>query len=123
MQRVLIVDDDKAFVDGMEIALRSKERMIYRAYGVQDAIDVLKREKEMKLICSDYEMRDGTFINLMEFIKKQKIRCQAIVISGRDDSKDVVKMKKVGAREIFDKGSFNIQEIKMSVTNILKSLG
>lgn len=32
MQRVLIVDDDKAFVDGMGIALRSKERMIYRAY-------------------------------------------------------------------------------------------
>lgn len=119
MQRVLIVDDDNAFVDGMEMVLRSKERMIYKAYGVQEAIDILKSEKEVELICSDYEMRDGTFINLMEFIKKQKIRCQAIVISGHDESKDVAKMKKAGAREVFDKGSFNIQEIRISVTNIL----
>lgn len=43
MQRILIVDNDSAFAHGMEIALGNKERKIYTAYGVKEALRILKK--------------------------------------------------------------------------------
>lgn len=34
MQRLLIVDDDIVFVNGMEMVLKNEERIIYKAHSV-----------------------------------------------------------------------------------------
>lgn len=82
MQRILIVDNDSAFAHGMEIALGNKERKIYTAYGVKEALRILKEEdKRPDLICSDYQMYDGTVIDLMSYIKEYGMGCPVIVIS------------------------------------------
>ena len=71
MQRLLIVDDDIVFVNGMEMVLKNEERIIYKAHSVKEAVAILKEEdKKLDLICADYQMHDGPFIDLMEHIKK-----------------------------------------------------
>lgn len=98
MQRILIVDNDSVFVHGMEIALDNKEREIYTAYGVKEALRILKEEdKRPDLICSDYQMYDGTVIDLMRYIKEYGMGCPVIVISGHDEEHYREKIENAGA--------------------------
>lgn len=123
MQRLLIVDDDIIFVNGMEMVLKNEERIIYKAHSVKEAVAILKEEdKKLDLICSDYQMHDGTFIDLMEHIKKYGIKCPVIVISGHSEEEYVEKIKKAGAVLLFDKGFLEIQKIRKSVSDILRSV-
>ena len=66
MKRILLVDDDETFRYALS-ELLSKEFEVLKSSGVKDALEKLKKDS-VDLICSDYNMRDGTGLDLLENI-------------------------------------------------------
>lgn len=58
LKRILLVDDDKTFRYALS-ELLSKEFEVLKSFGVKDALKKLETAS-VDLICSDYNMRDGT---------------------------------------------------------------
>lgn len=69
MKRILLVDDDKTFRYALS-ELLSKEFEVLKSSGVKDALEKLKKDS-VDLICSDYNMRDGTGLDLLRSCRKE----------------------------------------------------
>ena len=122
MYALLIVDDDMCFAKGLEILLRNQKRVIYKAYSVKEAIEIIKEHNEsLDLICSDYAMRDGTCIDLMEYIKVQNINCPVIVISARDEEEYIKQAQSSGVALYIPKIPLETQKIRESISYILQN--
>ena len=57
---------------------------VYTATGVKDALRLLEHQK-VEAICSDYNMRDGTGLDLLEEIRQKGITVPFLLMSGDDD--------------------------------------
>lgn len=64
MKRLLIVDDDFEFLRFLSSILK-KQYQTYEATGVQEAIKLLE-SVTVDAICSDFNMRDGTGLELLK---------------------------------------------------------
>ena len=64
MRKLLIIDDNLDFLGFLTSALE-KYFEVYTATGVKDALRLLEHQK-VEAICSDYNMRDGTGLDLLE---------------------------------------------------------
>ena len=118
MKKILVVDDDTTFLSGMKIALSKNDRQIETAKNVGRAIEIL-RENKTDLICSDYDMPDGTALNLLEFVKNKNMNIPVIIISGRDEEKYVKNALDMGVVEYFSKGNFSLEKIRKCIASIL----
>lgn len=64
MRKLLVIDDNLGFLGFLTSALE-KYFEVYTATGVKDALRLLEHQK-VEAICSDYNMRDGTGLDLLE---------------------------------------------------------
>lgn len=95
MKKLLIVEDDAAFLRILSDAL-SKQFQIYDARGVNDALHNLEKNK-VDLICSDYNMLDGTGLDLLRQLNKSGQKIPFILMSGIEDSFVVNSVRSYGA--------------------------
>ena len=73
--RVLIVDDDIATVDVVQNSIDWKKlgvRETFSAYNISHAKKILS-EHEVDIIISDIEMPQGSGIELLEWLREQKM--------------------------------------------------
>lgn len=84
MKKLLIVEDDATFLRILSDTL-SKQFQIYEARGVNDALHNLEKNK-VDLICSDYNMLDGTGLDLLRQLNKSGQKIPFILMSGIEDS-------------------------------------
>lgn len=94
-KKILIVDDDDTFRH-LFAELLNKEFEAYEAVGVYDAIKMLET-MTVDLICSDYNMRDGTGLDLLQVCKERNI-CVPFILMSADDGKGL--SRKAGLRGI-----------------------
>lgn len=73
MKRILLVDDDKTFRYALS-ELLSKEFEVLKSFGVKDALKKLETAS-VDLICSDYNMRDGTGLDLLHSCRESIRKC------------------------------------------------
>lgn len=81
---LLIVDDEEIEVDLIQRLVEKSDvkfAHIYRAYGVREAIDILKKHLVAIVIC-DIEMPDGSGHDLTEWIRNRKMDIQVIFSTG-----------------------------------------
>lgn len=83
MKRILIVDDSIEFL-GLLSSILKKHFQIYEATGVQEAIKLLEAVT-VDAICSDFNMRDGTGLELLKMLHQQDIRIPFMLMSASDD--------------------------------------
>ena len=83
MRKLLIIDDNLDFLGFLASALE-KYFEVYTATGVKDALRLLEHQK-VEAICSDYNMRDGTGLDLLEEIRQKGITVPFLLMSGDDD--------------------------------------
>jgi DNA-binding response OmpR family regulator len=96
---VLILDDDP---DVLEINIDFLNRLEHKKYQTCSSVSEAKKlvsEKDFDLLLLDWNLADGTCIDLIEFIrsKKDKIRLNSaliIAITGRDDVDDIMNLLK-----------------------------
>ena len=94
MKKVLLVDDDVSFLRILSDAL-SPNFEIDTATGILDALSVLA-DKSIDCICSDFSMKDGTGLELMEQVNQKGIHVPFILLSGMEDSIEIkLALKKV----------------------------
>ena len=89
MRKILVVDDNLDYLELLASVL-GKYFEVHEATGVKDALRVLG-DKEIEAICSDYNMRDGTGLDLLEKVRQKGITIPILLMSG--DGDHVLKQK------------------------------
>ena len=82
MKRILLVDDDETFRYALSECLK-KEFEIFESSGVKDALKKLEKAS-VDLICSDYNMRDGTGLDLLHSCRERNISVPFMLMSAYD---------------------------------------
>lgn len=84
MKKVLIVEDDVMFLKLLSDVL-SKQLQVYETCGVREALHNLE-ENTVDLICSDYNLPDGTGLELLEQLCRNGKSIPFLLMSGIEDS-------------------------------------
>ena len=72
MKRILVVDDNTEFLQVLSSVLSGDFDTI-KATGVKEALDILQAIT-VDAICSDFNMRDGTGLDLLETIRQKDLK-------------------------------------------------
>ena len=83
MKKILIVDDDIDFLDLLSRLLKKKYH-IYKATGINEALRMIE-DNTLDAICSDFNMKDGTGLELLEIIRNKGIQLPFLLMSGNED--------------------------------------
>ncbi len=84
MKRILVVDDNTEFLQTLSTVLSGDFDTI-KATGVMDALNTLKTIT-VDAICSDFNMKDGTGLDLLEKIRQKGLKTPFLLMSC-DDSR------------------------------------
>lgn len=95
MKKILIVDDDKSFLQCLSSIVR-KQFQMYEATGVNDALKVLETVA-VDAICSDFNMRDGTGLELLKRLRLEGVHIPFLLMSGFDDTDIINETHSFGA--------------------------
>lgn len=94
--KILLIDDNQAVLNFLRILLLQKER--YDVTILQDstkAFDLLKNNK-FDLLILDIDMPDVSGIDILKFIKKEKIELITLVLTGVEDIDIAISAMKLG---------------------------
>lgn len=80
MKKILIVDDNLEFLRLLSSLLEQDQLLIYKAAGVQEAIELLENTT-VDAICSDYGMRDGTGLELFQKLRLRDVKIPFMIMS------------------------------------------
>lgn len=95
MKKLLLVDDDTAFLQLLSSMLQ-QDFQVYEATGITEALKTLDTVP-VHAICSDFNMRDGTGIELLEKLHHENIKIPFLLMSGDNDCRLVDITKRYGA--------------------------
>ena len=123
MAKILIVDDEQNIRNILRESLKKDEHEIYEAGTGQEASDILN-SNQIELLITDLVMPGKTGLDLIMEVKENYPDLTIIAISGgggingRFDYLPIAQL--IGANNIIKK-PFSINDIKQSVTNLLKA--
>lgn len=83
MKKILLVDDDRDFLQLLSSMLQ-RDFQVYEATGITEALKILDTVP-VNAICSDFNMQDGTGIQLLEKIRYADIKIPFLLMSGNDN--------------------------------------
>ena len=115
MKRILIVDDNTEYLQILSTVLSGDFDTI-KATGVMDALNTLQIIA-VDAICSDFNMKDGTGLDLLETIRQKGLKTPFLLISG-DDSMALEQKAKLYYGDFYCKTDFDlVEKIKALVNN------
>lgn len=118
MESILVVDDDKEIVEAIEIYLMQESFKVYKAYDGMEALDILKKAEDIKLVVLDIMMPklDGihTAMKIREFST-----VPIIFLSAKSEDSDKVLGLNIGADDYITK-PFNPLELVARVKSNIR---
>ena len=115
MKRILVVDDNTEYLQVLSSVLSGDFDTI-KATGVKEALDILQAVT-VDAICSDFNLKDGTGLGLLEKIRHKGLRTPFLLMSG-DDSRTLEQKAKLYYGGFCCKTDFDlIRKIKALVSN------
>lgn len=99
-KKILIVNDDETFRH-LFAELLNKEFEAYEAVSVYDALKVLETIT-VDMICSDYNMRDGTGLDLLQVCKERNI-CVPFILMSADEGNGLSRKAELSGIAFCDK--------------------
>ena len=133
MKRILVVDDNTEFLQTLSTVLSGDFDTI-KATGVKEALDILQAVT-VDAICSDFNMKDGTGLDLLEKIRQKDdvmdVRLEVsarnpkatepytpVLLMSGDDSRALEQKTKLYYGDFCCKTDFDlIRKIKVLVSN------
>ena len=97
LARVLIVDDEKNFTDGIASLLGDYDFECFVAYNGRDALNVLK-EKKIDVMITDLLMPEIDGIELLKRVRVQYPNIQSIVMTAHGGQKENKIVRELGAK-------------------------
>lgn len=106
MKKILIVDDDIDFLHLLSLVLE-EQFQTYEAAGVSEALKILDAVA-VDAICSDFDMKDGTGLDLLKAVVQKGTETPFMLLSGTDDNRIICEAEKYGAQfcDKLDSGMF-----------------
>ena len=94
--RILIVDDEKDFVEMLSLRLKEMGEKVESAYSGQEALEVLA-EKNIDVIILDIKMPGMDGIEVLKVVKKRFPLVEVILLTGHGTTETAVEGMKLGA--------------------------
>ena len=94
--RVLLVDDEKEFVDSLSLRLELREFEAKTSYSGDEALSLLQKE-DVDVVILDVLMPGKDGIETLTEIKKQKPLVQVIMLTGNATVETAISGMKLGA--------------------------
>ena len=103
MYRILIIDDSPADCEemGRRLTCFGVERVT--AMSLKSAKELLKKSSYRDIIICDYKLPDGTSVELLEWLAKNRIYRDVIVVSDMPDNPLSIEAFRAGAKDYIQK--------------------
>ena len=103
MYRILIIDDSPADCEDLERKLSCFEVERATAMSLKSAKELLKKSSYRDIIICDYKLTDGTSVELLEWLAKNRIYRDVIVVSDMPDNPLSIEAFRAGAKDYIQK--------------------
>lgn len=100
--KVLLVDDEEAFVNTLAQRLKMRDLKVETAYNGEQALSYVK-EKEPDVMVLDLKMPGLHGMDVLRKIRKAYPNIQVIVLTGHGTEKDEIEAKKLGGFDFLKK--------------------
>jgi DNA-binding response OmpR family regulator len=100
--KVLLVDDEEAFVNTLAQRLKMRELLVDTVYDGEQALSFIKKT-EPDVIVLDLKMPGLHGIEVLREVKKFKQQIQVIILTGHGTEKDEAEAKKLGGFDFLRK--------------------
>ena len=121
MKQLLIVEDDQTLNEGLCKALRQEDRKIIscdclKAARAQLALGIID------FVLLDINLPDGSGLDLLKEIKKQKASLPVVLLTANDTDRDIVQGLETGADDYITK-PFSLSVLRARVNTQLRKIG
>ena len=121
MKQLLIVEDDQTLNEGLCKALRQEDRRIIscdclKAARAQLALGIID------FVLLDINLPDGSGLELLKEIKKQKASLPVVLLTANDTDRDIVQGLETGADDYITK-PFSLSVLRARVNTQLRKIG
>ncbi len=114
--RILIVDDNKTFLEKLEQILLLDRHEVSSALSGEEALGIIA-EKDIDLLITDLKMNDISGIDLIRKLRNQGLNIVSIVVTGYGTIDTAVEAMKVGAFDYLLK-PFEISNLKTKLKEV-----
>jgi DNA-binding response OmpR family regulator len=101
-EKVLIVDDEKDFLDIIAERIRARGMDVSTTTSAEDAIHMVE-EKSYDVIIMDFMMPGMNGFQTLKAIKEKKPEVQIILLTGNVLEENRIEAKKLGALDVIEK--------------------
>lgn len=117
MQKILIVEDDKALSNGIALALKSEGYIFVQTFDLAQARDAMK-DQEISLVILDLNLPDGNGLVLLSEIK-EKMEIPVMILTANDLETDIVTGLESGADDYITK-PFSLMVLRARVNTQMR---
>lgn len=118
VKKILIAEDEKPMARALQLKLKSEGYDAVIAPNGSKALDFLKKEK-FDLMLLDLMMPTVDGFEVLEELKKKKIKIPVLVSTNLGQEEDQKRAKDLGAKEYFVKADTPINEVVAKVKSAL----
>ncbi len=118
MNKILVVDDDKEIVKAIDIYLSKENYEILKAYNGIEAIELIEKNQDIKLVILDIMMPELDGISTIEIVRK-KHSIPIILLSAKSEDYDKIEGLNIGADDYITK-PFNPLELVARVNSHIR---
>ena len=119
MEKILIIDDDKAFGQTLKIFLSDSFPKVHFVTSGEEGVDYVKKEIP-DVVITDLRMPNMDGLEVLKQIKDIDSSIAVIIITAFDETDSIIKAMQLGAFDFFEK-SFDLKRIKIIVKKTLES--
>lgn len=108
MASILLVDDDKTFLNGLKMIFGMENIQVSTTTTVSTA-KVLLDTEDISLVCTDWELPDGTGLDVLAYARKNDI--PVVFLTGHDEDSYQEQATAQGAMQYYIKGQFDYSKL------------
>jgi len=121
--KILSVEDSDSGYEQFASCFKAEDNVeIFRANTVEDAIVMLK-ETQFDIVFSEYQLHNGTVMDLFKKINLSEIEIPLVVITDKGDEQIASSIMKAGAYDYLSKASINKNCIFRIINTTLEKFG
>ena len=117
MKTLMLVEDDRDFLQLLSSVLK-KDFQVYEATGIMEALKILQTV-QVNAICSDFNMRDGTGLELLKKLRYENVKTPFLLMSGNDDFRLAHATEQLGAVFCCKTDCELLEKIKKTASTVL----
>lgn len=119
MEKILIIDDDKAFAQTLKIYLSDTFSQIELATSGEAGVEYVKKESP-DVVITDLKMPNMDGLEVLKQIKSINSNIAVIIITAFDETDSIIKAMQLGAFDFIEK-SYDLKRIKLIVKKTLEN--